>query len=70
MLVQRRRRWTNIETALGEFLDRATRQGIHPMLLQCWASVEDGGPTLKQHCVNASTELHACLTVSPESGET
>ena len=22
------------------------------MLIQCWASVEDGGPTLNQHCVN------------------
>ena len=22
------------------------------MLFQCWASIEDGGPTLKQHCVN------------------
>ena len=26
---------------------------IHPMLSQCWASVEDDGPTLKPHCVNA-----------------
>ena len=26
--------------------------GIHPMLFQCWASVEDGGPTtLKQQWV-------------------
>ena len=24
-------------------------QGIHQMLLQCWASVEYGGSTLKQH---------------------
>ena len=23
------------------------------MLFQCWASVEDGGPTLKQHWTNA-----------------
>ena len=23
-------------------------QAFHPMLFQCWASVEDGGPTLKQ----------------------
>ena len=28
-------------------------QGIHPMLFQCWASFKDGGPTLKQHRVNA-----------------
>ena len=26
--------------------------GIRPMLFQCRASVEDGGPTLKQHWVN------------------
>ena len=27
--------------------------GINPMLFQCWASVEDGGPTtLKQQWVN------------------
>ena len=27
--------------------------GIHPMLFQCWASVEDSGPTtLKQQWVN------------------
>ena len=28
-------------------------RGIHPMLFQCWASVEDGVPTLKQLWVNA-----------------
>ena len=28
-------------------------RGIHPMLFQCWASVEDGGPTLKRHWGNA-----------------
>ena len=28
--------------------------GIHPMLFQCWASVEDGGPTLIQHWVKSS----------------
>ena len=31
--------------------------GIHPMLFQCWASVEDGGPALKQHRMNASCLL-------------
>ena len=30
---------------------------IHPMLFQCWASVEDGGLTLKQHWVDASCLL-------------
>ena len=33
----------------------ATR--IHPVLFQCWASVEGGGPTLKQHWVNALSFL-------------
>ena len=32
-------------------------QDIYPMLFQCWASVEDGGPTLTQHWVNASCLL-------------
>ena len=27
---------------------------INPMLFICWVSVEDGGPTLKQHWVDAS----------------
>ena len=27
--------------------------GNHLMLFQCWASIEDGGPTLKQHWVNS-----------------
>ena len=27
---------------------------IDPMLFQCWSSVADGGPTLKQHWVNVS----------------
>ena len=27
------------------------------MLFQCWVSVEDGGPTIKQHWVNASCLL-------------
>ena len=30
---------------------------IHPMLFQCWASVGDGGPTLKQYWVNVSCLL-------------
>ena len=28
-------------------------RGIHPMLFQCWSTVFDAGPTLKQHFVNA-----------------
>ena len=35
----------------------ANTRGIHPMLFQCWASVEDDGPALKQHCVIASCLL-------------
>ena len=27
------------------------------MMLQCWASVEDGGPTIKHHCFNVSCLL-------------
>ena len=34
------------------------------MLYQCWASVEDGGPTLKQHWANAPCflkyDIHHC----------
>ena len=28
-------------------------RGIHPMLFQCWSTVSDAGPTLKQHWDNA-----------------
>ena len=42
-------------------------RGIHPMLFQCWASVEDGGPTLKQHWVNAPCLLGYCSVKSKGS---
>ena len=29
-------------------------RGIHPILFQCWSTVFDAGPTLKQHRVNSS----------------
>ena len=29
-------------------------RGVDPMLVYCWASVADGGPTLKQHWFNVS----------------
>ena len=32
-------------------------RGIHPMLFQCWVSIEYGGPTLKRHWANASCLL-------------
>ena len=47
MLAQRLRRWPNIESA----------QDITPILFQCWASVADDGPTLKQHWVKVSRWL-------------
>ena len=30
---------------------------VDPMLIQCWANVEDGGPTLNQYWVNVSCLL-------------
>ena len=30
------------------------------MLFRCWASVEDGGPTLKQHWATGSCPAHVC----------
>ena len=39
------------------YIDNPATRGIHPMLFRCWTSVEDGGPTLKQHWVNASCLL-------------
>ena len=41
-------------------------RGIHPILFQCWASVEDVGPTLKRHWVKASCLL-GLLKVNPQS---
>ena len=37
--------------------NRVQMRGVHPMLFQCWASIEDGGPTLKQHWVRVSCVL-------------
>ena len=34
---------------------------IEPMLVQCWADVVDGGPTLNQHCFNVSFLMEALL---------
>ena len=30
---------------------------VDPMLVWCWSGVEDGGPTLNQHCFNVSTDM-------------
>ena len=44
------------------FITQQTR-GIHPMLFQCWASVEDGVPALKQLWVNAPCLLGRMLSL-------
>ena len=36
-------------------------RGIDRMLFQCWASVEDGGPTLKEHRVNTPFLLESLV---------
>ena len=28
-------------------------QGVEPVLFECWSTVYDAGPALKQHCFNA-----------------
>ena len=50
-------------------LPATTRHSPNPMPFQCWASVEDGGPTLKQHWLNVSivkheTALGECIVFS------
>ena len=37
--------------ALQDLNSQQTRD-IHTMLFRCWITVFDGGPTLKQYCVN------------------
>ena len=32
------------------------KRDVDPKLMQCWANVVDGGPTLKQHSHNISCE--------------
>ena len=70
MLAHRLRRWTNIIPTFGQrfglldwYLFQQTR-GIHPMLFQCWASVEDGGPSLKQHWVNSPYLQGSCSLIT------
>ena len=33
-------------------------RGVDQVLVQCWASVVDGGPALAQHLINSSCLLH------------
>ena len=62
--------WTNIITAFGECILLAgtfiyvilctttqLTRAIHTRLVQCWASVVDGGPALNQPWVNVSCLL-------------
>ena len=39
-------------------------QDIHPVLVQCWASVHDAGPTLNKRRVNILCLLHKQLRLS------
>ena len=39
-------------------------QGIHPMPFQCWPTVFDTGPTMKQHWVNAPCLLGAVYVIA------
>ena len=78
MLGQRRRRWTNIGPTLGRCIVFAGHypwivaqqtQVIHTMMFQCCSSVEDGGPTLKRHWVNASWLLCENLRTNKDPDE-
>ena len=52
MPVNRLRRWPNTDPSLGPFAVYLSETlGIHPMLFQCWPTVFDAGPTLKQPSV-------------------
>ena len=81
LLGQRRRRWTNIKTVLIQRfvfarLQQETR-GVKSILLLCWASVIDGGLTIKQQWSSASCLLDCskkreavnkyCFNVGPAS---
>ena len=59
MLGQRRRRWTSIETTLGECLvfsgmPAPQSTDVEPVPVQCRASVASGGPTMQQRRFNGS----------------
>ena len=34
------------------------------MLFSCWPSVADGGPTIKQHCINIGVCVYSEITIS------
>ena len=68
-VVSASKRWPNIKAPLFQCIVFArvvyTLYTANTMLFQCWATVEDGGPTLKQHWVNSSYFLviYRCCTV-------
>ena len=55
----------HIDPAVAQQVVSVSQQtrGIQPMLIQCWSSVFDAGPTLKQHWLNAS-----CLLCGDSAG--
>ena len=64
MLEHRLRRRPNIETILGNVsffmgIHHPTQQtrDIEPLLVQCWSTVYDAGPTLNQQWLNVSCLL-------------
>ena len=70
MLGQRRRRWANINPALGQrlvlagfvhcwFVQCYSQQtwDVWPTLVYCWANLVDGGPTVNQRWANVSCFL-------------
>ena len=66
MLAHRLRRWNNIIPTLGQrfvfagLVPTQQTRGIHPMLFQCWVSVEGGVPTLLQQRVNPPCFQGSC----------
>ena len=49
--------WPNIAPQLHQTSSQQT-QDVEPVLVSCWSTVRDAGPTLNQHCFNVS-----CLMV-------
>ena len=49
--------WAGDVCVISHSLDYKQTRGIDPILVQCWATVYDDGPTLNQYWVNASRLL-------------
>ena len=50
---------------LGKRVTSQQTRDIQPMLFQCWPTVEDGGPALKQHWVDDSRLLGWTIPSTP-----